>query len=175
MANWGDIKTSFDFQVLKQGPIDYRTKKKTKADLINIDSWPHEGNVIYVYPTMIVGVEETGEIYYLKDPSKILSEDYSGWKLIGSGSSTDIDIDTALSLESENPVQNKVITEKINQLEVEIDTKLDYEIVEEIITPEGDIDLSGYATTKWVQEQLDAQLTRIAEIENALLQSLNEE
>ena len=85
MANLGDIKTSSDYQVLKQAPLDYRLKKKTKADLINPESWPKDGSTIYVYPTMLVGIEDTGEIYKLIDTSKIFDADYSGWELLGSG------------------------------------------------------------------------------------------
>ena len=96
MANLGDIKTSSDYQVLKQAPLDCRRKKKTKADLINPKSWPKDGNTIYVYPTMLVGIEDTGEIYKLIDVSKIFNADYSGWKLFegnsggGGGGGADI-------------------------------------------------------------------------------------
>ena len=85
MANLGDIKTSSDYQVLKQAPLDHRLKKKTKADLINPELWPKDGSTIYVYPTMLVGIEDTGEIYKLIDTSKIFDADYSGWELLGSG------------------------------------------------------------------------------------------
>lgn len=126
MANLGDIKIALDYQVQKQGPLDARLTRKTKSELIDINAWPHEGNVVYVYKTMLVGIEDTGETYKLIDPSKMFESDYSGWELVKSN--------------------------------------LDYDIVGGVKPPE-DIDLSAYATTQWVQEQLDI-------IKNALLQEL---
>lgn len=126
MANLGDIKIALDYQVQKQGPLDARLTRKTKSELIDINAWPHEGNVVYVYKTMLVGIEDTGETYKLIDPSKMFESDYSGWELVNSN--------------------------------------LDYDIIGGVKPPE-DIDLSAYATTQWVQEQLDI-------IKNALLQEL---
>lgn len=88
MAFLGDVKTALSYEVQRQGPIDYRLLKKNKEDLINIDKWPHETNsegiaIPYVYKTMIVGVESTGELYKLKDVSKMFDSDYSGWELVG--------------------------------------------------------------------------------------------
>ena len=82
MANLGDIKIALDYQVQKQGPLDARLTRKTKSELIDINAWPHEGNVVYVYKTMLVGIEDTGETYKLIDPSKMFKSDYSGWKLV---------------------------------------------------------------------------------------------
>ena len=126
MANLGDIKIALDYQVQKQGPLDARLTRKTKSELIDINAWPHEGNVVYVYKTMLVGIEDTGETYKLIDPSKMFESDYSGWKLVNSN--------------------------------------LDYDVIGGVTPPE-DIDLSAYATTQWVQEQLDI-------IKNALLKEL---
>ena len=126
MANLGDIKIALDYQVQKQGPLDARLTRKTKSELIDINAWPHEGNVVYVYKTMLVGIEDTGETYKLIDPSKMFESDYSGWELVNSN--------------------------------------LDYDVIGGV-TPPGDIDLSAYATTQWVQEQLDI-------IKNALLKEL---
>lgn len=72
-----------------------------------------------------------------------------------------IEVDESLSLSSENPVQNKAITKEINQLKDDIQSIVDYEVVEEIVTPEGDIDLSGYATVKWTQSELEVLSRRI--------------
>ena len=85
MANLGDIKIALDYQVQKQGPLDARLTRKTKADLIDINAWPHEGNIVYVYKTMLVGIEDTGEVYKLVDPSKMFESDYSGWEKVGTG------------------------------------------------------------------------------------------
>lgn len=165
MGHLGDIKTSVDYQVLKQGPMDARLKKKRKSDLINIEAWPHESNTIYIYKTMLVGIEETGEIYKLIDPAKMFEPDYSGWELLGSGNEISIIVDTTLDTNSENPVQNKVIAKEIETIKKDIEDQLDYDIVGDVTTPEGNPDLSGYATIKWVQEQLDI-------IKNAMLQKL---
>lgn len=136
MANLGDIKTSYDYQVLKQGPLDSRLKKKRKEDLISKDSWASNNGVVYVYPSMMVTIEDTNDVYLLKDVNKIYEEDYSGWKLIGKSSEiyvgtqqptdedvkiwinpeenpekedNDIIVDSKLSFTSTNPLQNKAI------------------------------------------------------------------
>lgn len=91
MAYLGDIKTALSYEVQRQGPLDYRLSKKKKEDLINVEKWPHEttdeGKVIpYAYKTMLVGIEETGEVYKLKDLTKMFEPDYSGWELLESNS-----------------------------------------------------------------------------------------
>lgn len=91
MAYLGDIKTALSYEVQRQGPLDYRLSKKKKEDLINVEKWPHEttdeGVVIpYAYKTMLVGIEETGEVYKLIDLTKMFEPDYSGWELFESNS-----------------------------------------------------------------------------------------
>ena len=91
MAHLGDIKISADYEVLKQGPLDVRSKKNTKYDLINPEMWASDGDTIYVYPSMLVGIEDTGNIYVLKDRSKMFEPDFSGWQLLGGEGGTSAD------------------------------------------------------------------------------------
>ena len=64
--------------VAKRGPV------ATKNDLINRNSWSHDGDVFYVYNGMLVSVLSSNDLWMLVDSSKILEPDFSGWKLIGS-------------------------------------------------------------------------------------------
>ena len=88
-----DIGLSDIFQI--KGRVD------TYADLASIEN-PEPG---WVY---LVGLET--------DPEKeeYVYTDQNTWELIGT---TKITVDAVMSLESENPVQNKVITDTINNLD----------------------------------------------------------
>jgi hypothetical protein len=50
----------------------------SKADLINKDNWPSDGDTIYVYKGLIVDCGNDG-VYRLIDSTKALAPDYSGW------------------------------------------------------------------------------------------------
>lgn len=94
-------------------------------------------------------------------------------------SGANIVVDTELSFVSENPVQNKVVSKAINDIAENIKNienkveNLDYDVVEDVVSPDGSLDLSGYATTKWVQDQINKIAKRLEQIEYALLQRIN--
>lgn len=84
-------------EVRAQKPIDVRSIVTYREDLYKLSSWPHdtyidengeEHHTIYMKEGMQVMV--TGDkqypifdLYVLTDLSKILNNDYSGWKFIG--------------------------------------------------------------------------------------------
>ena len=177
--NKGTFAFAANYEVKLQELLDPRGGVTNKEDLINKETFPYDENTIYMKEGMLVSVSSTREVYMLVSLANILAADYSGWVRIagensnsGSGAPS-ITVDAKLSETSTNPVQNKTITEELKLIKEEIDAKVDYEVVEEIVTPEGNLDLSGYATTKWVQETVAPVLDKIAEIENALLQDIN--
>ena len=94
----GNIKTSANYDVRAQKPIDGRSVRPTKADLIKKESWSSDGNTVYVYEGMQVYVQDEKKTYYLKDLSKMFASDFSGWELMGTGAtaggggSTDVDL-----------------------------------------------------------------------------------
>jgi len=97
---------------------------------------------------------------YLVDPDSNVArtvhtyatEDSWAWEYYNNtiGGDAVITVDTEMSYESTNPVQNKVVTEYI-------DKHPQYEVIEEIEVPDlpegsgGSVDLTGYATEEWVE------------------------
>ena len=87
-------------EVRAQKPFDVRTIQERREDLYDINMWPHDTYVdengdehytIYMKEGMTVTVTGTKENpvfeqYMLVDLSKMLNKDYSGWKLLGTGS-----------------------------------------------------------------------------------------
>ena len=67
-----------NFEPGGQAPLDARTLVPTKADLVNAKTYAAKN----YYKGMTVVVEDTQEVYVLKDVSKVSSSDYSGWKRI---------------------------------------------------------------------------------------------
>lgn len=88
----GNIKTSANYDVKAQKPLDARAVRPTKSDLINRDSWSADGSTVYAYEGMQVYVQDEKKTYYLKDLSKMFASDFSGWELMGTGATPDIDL-----------------------------------------------------------------------------------
>lgn len=87
-----DIKLPLDIEVRTQRPLESnRGPVQVKSDLINPDTWAHDGDIYYVYDGMIVPVLSTGDLWMLIDSSKLLDDRYQGWKLIGGNSGGNLD------------------------------------------------------------------------------------
>ena len=106
----GNIKTSANYDVKAQKPLDGRAVRPAKADLIKKESWSSDGNTVYVYEGMQVYVEDEKKTYYLKDLSKMFAADFSGWELMGTGAAAEIEVDTELSETSENAIANSTVS-----------------------------------------------------------------
>ena len=106
------VKFTQELEIQTQRPLEYkRGPVQTKIDLINPNSWAHEGDegdeVYYVYEGMLVAVISSKDVYMLVDKSKILSPDYSGWALVGSGASgMELDGGNASSYYTEDQIIN---------------------------------------------------------------------
>ena len=72
----GVANFAVNFEPGGQSPLDARLLVKTKADLINPETYAAKN----YYKGMPVTVEADGTEYVLMDVSKITSSDYSGWK-----------------------------------------------------------------------------------------------
>ena len=100
--------------------LDPRVVVGTKAELVNKETWPYEGETVYVYNGMQVAVVEEKAIYMLVDSSKILEADYSGWKRMDASAAAVVEV--VDNLLSENPSaalsakQGKVLNDKITDL-----------------------------------------------------------
>lgn len=147
--NKGNLNLAANFQVKIQEALDPRLVVENKVDLINKNTWPSDGDTLYVYEGMVVSVSSEKSLYTLTDISKILNSDYSGWLKIGATDSEISDVST-------NAVQNKVVKEYI-------DLHPQYENVDEIDVPEinlpmVDCDLTLNATSiKPVQNRVITQ------------------
>jgi hypothetical protein len=81
---------SANFKVKVAGALDPRVVATSKADLIKKENWPSDGDTIYVYKGLIVDCGDDG-IYRLKDETKVLDTDYSGWEKINTGGTPSVD------------------------------------------------------------------------------------
>lgn len=106
----GNIKTSANYDVKAQKPLDGRAVRPAKADLIKKESWSSDGSTVYVYEGMQVYVQDEKKTYYLKDLSKMFATDFSGWELMGTGAAAEIEVDTELSDTSENAIANSTVS-----------------------------------------------------------------
>lgn len=114
MAKKGTFTLPANFHVKIQEPIDDRGVKKTKADLILLDTWPHDGDTIYVYNNMLVSTDEG--IFKLKDKTKILEKDFSGWELV-SGPKVVDNLSSDSAEEALSAKQGKILKAEISELE----------------------------------------------------------
>lgn len=117
--NKGTFNLSANFQVKMQEALDPRTVVEKKSDLINKETWAYDGNTLYVYRGMVVGVAEESKLYILADVSKALSADYSGWVQIGGGGgNVPEDVETRLTAVE---VSNKTTLTKVEELQAKVD------------------------------------------------------
>ena len=122
--NKGTFKFAATLEVQAASALDPRGVVNTKAELINKETWPYEGETIYVYNCMQVAVVEEKAVYMLIDPSKILESDYSGWKKIDASAATVVEvIDNLLSTNPNAALsanQGKILDDKISALSTKL-------------------------------------------------------
>lgn len=80
--NLGTFTFAANFQVKAAEALDPRVVVDSKAELISQDTWPSDGDTLYLYNGLIVGVVDTKEVYMLVDKENALADDYSGWQLV---------------------------------------------------------------------------------------------
>lgn len=118
--NKGMFKFAANFEVKAAEALDPRVVVDAKADLINKETWPYDGETLYLYKGLVVGVAEEGAIYMLTDATKALETDYSGWKQLAAGASQISVIDNVSSSSTTDALsanQGRVLNEKITTLE----------------------------------------------------------
>lgn len=122
--NKGTFTFAATLEVQAANALDPRGVVNTKAELINKETWPYEGETIYVYNCMQVAVVEEKAVYMLIDPSKILESDYSGWKKIDASAATVVEvIDNLLSTNPNAALsanQGKILDDKISALSTKL-------------------------------------------------------
>lgn len=122
--NKGMFKFAANFEVKAAEALDPRVVVSTKAELINKETWPYDGDTLYLYKGLLVGVADEQSIYMLIDPAQALDGGYAGWKRMDGGAASKIEIvndlttggtDKALSAE-----QGKVLGTRVSTLEEKI-------------------------------------------------------
>lgn len=113
----GNIRTSANYDVKAQKPLDGRAVRPAKGDLIKKESWSSDGNTVYVYEGMQVYVQDEKKTYYLKDLSKMFATDFSGWELMGTGAAAEVEVVDSLDSEDTTAAlsanQGRVLKEMI--------------------------------------------------------------
>ena len=130
--NKGTFAFSANFEVKMQALLDPRGGVTNKSELINKETFPYDGDTIYMKEGMLVTVSSEQSVYMLVDLENILSDDYSGWKRIDSGSTEQVEVVDNLESESATAAlsakQGKTIKGLIDALQGKVSS---------IYTPKG--------------------------------------
>ena len=168
--NKGTFQFAANFEVKVSEALDPRLVAASKADLINKNNWPSDGDTIYVYKGLIVDCGDDG-VYRLINPANALSPDYSGWQRIDAGG---VQIDNIFTYKGSVPSYSSLPSEGANvgdvynieeDFSITTSTPLDDEIVKNYVAGTnvawnglewdplaGAIDLSAYASKLEVSE-----------------------
>ena len=115
--NKGGFVFASNFEVKLKEALDPRVAVSAKADLINKETWPYDGDTIYLYNGLIVSAGNDG-VYRLIDVTKITEADYSGWQRIDAGAAEKLTVVDNLESEDSNAAlsakQGKVLMNEIN-------------------------------------------------------------
>ena len=98
-----------NFEPGGQAPLDARLLVPTKADLVNAKTYAGKN----YYKGMMVVVEDTQEVYVLKDVSKVSSSDYSGWKRVDAGAAAKTPVENSLSSTSSTSALSAAMGKKL--------------------------------------------------------------
>lgn len=122
--NKGTFQFAANFEVKAAAALDPRVAVATKAELIAKETWPYDGDTIYLYKGILVSVQEENAIYMLVDTSKILYTDYSGWLRVDAGNAEQVEVVDNLTSDATDKAlsakQGKVLLGKITTVEGKI-------------------------------------------------------
>lgn len=128
--NKGTFKFAANFEVKLQGALDPRILVDNKSELINKETWPYDGDTIYVYNGLLVAVAADKAVYMLVDKDKILEADYSGWKQMDVAAAQTVEIIDNLSSSSTTAAlsanQGRVLGQRVTTLESKISSVYSY-------------------------------------------------
>ncbi len=119
--NKGTFNFAANFQVKMQEALDPRIAVATKSDLITKETFPYDGDTLYLYNGLLVSVADEKSVYMLVDIDKALSSDYSGWLRVDAGNAEQIEIVDNLESDASDKAlsakQGKVLLNEITTLE----------------------------------------------------------
>ena len=122
--NKGTFKFAASLEVQAASLLDPREKVETKAELINKETWPYEGDTLYLTEGLRVSVVEEQAVYMLVDVAKALDADYSGWKRIDAASATQVEVVDNLTSDSTtaalSAAQGKALNTEISDIKNKI-------------------------------------------------------
>lgn len=128
--NKGTFQFAANFEVKLQGALDPRILVNNKSELINKETWPYDGDTIYVYNGLLVAVAADKAIYMLVDKDKILEADYSGWKQMDVAAAQTVEIINNLSSSSTTAAlsanQGRVLGQRVTTLEGKLSSVYSY-------------------------------------------------
>lgn len=117
--NKGGFVFASNFEVKLKEALDPRVVVSAKQDLINKETWPYDGDTIYLYNGLIVSAGNDG-VYRLIDVTKITESDYSGWQRIDAAAAEKLLVIDNLESENSNAAlsakQGKVLMNEINTI-----------------------------------------------------------
>lgn len=133
--NKGTFSYAANYEVKVQAALDPRIAVETKAELILKDTWPYDGDTIYLYKGLVVSVQEENALYMLTDMSKITAADYSGWLRVDAGNAEQVEVVDNLTSDATDKAlsakQGKVLMGEISDIKGKITA---------IYTPKGSKD-----------------------------------
>lgn len=119
--NKGTFTFAANFQVKAAEALDPRVVVENKAELINKETWPYDGETLYLYNGLIVAVSADQALYMLVDKTKALEGDYSGWKQLDADAAAVVEIIDNLTSERTDAAlsakQGKVLGDRVTSLE----------------------------------------------------------
>lgn len=119
--NKGTFTFAANFQVKAAEALDPRVVVENKAELINKETWPYDGETLYLYNGLIVAVSADQSLYMLVDKTKALESDYSGWKQLDADAAAVVEIIDNLTSERTDAAlsanQGKVLGDRVTTLE----------------------------------------------------------
>ena len=122
--NKGTFTFAANFQVKAAEALDPRVVVENKAELINKETWPYDGETLYLYNGLIVAVSADKSLYMLVDKSKALETDYSGWKQLDAAAATSTEVIDNLNSTSTTAAlsanQGKLLGERVTSLESKV-------------------------------------------------------
>ena len=133
--NKGTFSYAANYEVKMQAALDPRVAVETKAELILKNTWPYDGDTIYLYKGLVVSVQEENALYMLIDMSKITAPDYSGWLRVDAGNAEQVEVVDNLESDASDKAlsakQGKVLMGEIGDIKTKISA---------IYTPKGSKD-----------------------------------
>ena len=122
--NKGTFTFAANFQVKAAEALDPRIVVENKAELINKETWPYDGETLYLYNGLIVAVSADKSLYMLVDKSKALEADYSGWKQLDAAAAASTEVIDNLNSTSTTAAlsanQGKLLGERVTSLESKV-------------------------------------------------------